>query len=77
MLGKRLVFQPTVKTHVEEGFFDDWPKEIIKEYKLKVSRKKRKKNGEGDEQPEESPQPNSPVARFEKGKDEVEVEKSE
>jgi hypothetical protein len=30
-----------VKKHVEEGFFDDWPEDIIKEYKLKVSKKPR------------------------------------
>jgi hypothetical protein len=29
-----------VKQHVEEGFFDDWPEEIIKQYKLRVSRKR-------------------------------------
>ena len=30
-----------MKKHVEEGFFDDWPEDIIKEYKLKVSKKPR------------------------------------
>jgi len=28
------------KNKVDEGFFDDWPEEIIKKYKLKVSQKK-------------------------------------
>lgn len=30
-----------MKKHVEEGFFDDWPEDIIKEFKLKVSKKPR------------------------------------
>lgn len=39
--GRRLVFQPSVKKHVEEGFFDDFPADIIKEYGLKTTKKRK------------------------------------
>ena len=33
------MFQPNLNTHVEEGFYDDWPEDILKAYKIKISKK--------------------------------------